>query len=62
MKEEKFPNETAPDVTLSSAINFIVGVFRNGVRLESTTDYSVAGTTITFVEALVNDNIVVIYF
>lgn len=62
MKEEKFDNQTAPDVTLSSTINFIIGVFRNGIRLESTIDYSVSGTTITFVEALVNDNIVVIYF
>lgn len=62
MKEEKFPNETAPDVTLTSVPNFIVGVFRNGVRLESITDYTIVGAVITFTESLVNDNIVVIYF
>jgi len=62
MKEEKFDNQTAPNVTLTSVPNFIIGVFRNGVRLESPQDYSIIGTVITFVESLVNDNVVVIYF
>lgn len=62
MKEEKFDNQTAPSVALTSNPNFIIGVFRNGARLESILDYTIALNVITFVEPLVNDNIVVIYF
>lgn len=64
LTEEKFDNVTAPDVTLVlvDPLTFVVGVFKNGVRLESVTDYSVAGQIVTFVVPLVNDNIVVVYY
>ena len=41
--------------------HFIFGVFMNGQRLTLTTDYTVSGTTITFVNALASDVIVVVY-
>lgn len=41
--------------------HFIFGVYMNGQRLTLTTDYTVTGTTITFVTALASDTIVVVY-
>lgn len=40
---------------------FIYGVFLNGQRLTVTTDYTVAGTTITFINALASDSVTVVY-
>lgn len=40
---------------------FIYGVFLNGQRLTVTTDYTVAGTTITFVNALAADLVTIVY-
>lgn len=40
---------------------FIYGVFMNGQRLALTTDYTISGTTITFVNALDSDSITVVY-
>lgn len=61
MKKEKFNGTTGASVTVTSTINFIVGVFVNGVRYEESDDYTVAGKTITFLVALANDNVVVVY-
>lgn len=47
--------------TLSQTPSFVYGVYKNGVRLALTTDYTISGTTITFVETLVSDLIVVVY-
>lgn len=40
---------------------FIYGVFLNGQRLTVTTDYTVAGTTITFVNSLAADLVTIVY-
>ena len=41
--------------------NFVFGVFMNGQKLTLTTDYSITGTTITFVNTLAADIITIVY-
>jgi len=47
--------------TLSQTPDFIYGIFKNGIRLTVTLQYSIAGNTITFVDALDNDYITAVY-
>lgn len=61
MKKEPFNNVTGPSVTVSQTVNFVFGVYRNGNYQTAGNDYTLVGKTFTFVVALVNDNIEVVY-
>ena len=52
---------TGSTVTLPQTPVFIYGVYKNGQKLTVTTDYSIAGNTITFVNALAADLISTVY-
>lgn len=41
--------------------SFVYGVFMNGQRLTNTVDYTISGTTITFVNSLSADSITIVY-
>lgn len=41
--------------------NFIFGVFLNGQKLTLTTDFTISGTTITFINALASDIVTIVY-
>jgi hypothetical protein len=47
--------------SLAQTPDFIYGIYKNGVRLTLTADYSIGGNTVTFVEALDNDTMVFSY-
>jgi len=61
MRRDQFLNQTGTTVTLSMAADSVVSVSKNGLEERAGTDYTVAGTTITFTTALANDDISVIY-
>ena len=52
---------TGTSQTILQTPNFIFGVFMNGQKLTLTTDYTVSGTTITFVDAKAADIITIVY-
>ena len=52
---------TGTSMVLPNTPVFIYGVYRNGVRLTLTTDYSIAVATITFVDTLAAESITVSY-
>lgn len=52
---------TGTTQTILQTPNFVFGVFMNGQKLTLTTDYSITGTTITFVNTLAADIITIVY-
>lgn len=62
MKKDTFTAFTGTAIALTNALNFIVGVFVNGVRYEEGIDFTVSGTNITFVETQTDSTVVAIYF
>ncbi len=52
---------TGLTMTLANTPTFTAGVYLNGQRLTVTTDYTIAGVTVTFSEALVADKVTVVY-
>lgn len=52
---------TGTTQSITQTPNFIFGVFLNGQKLTLTTDYTVSGTTITFVTALSSDIVTIVY-
>lgn len=52
---------TGTGYVLSNIPLFIYGVYKNGQRLTLTTDYTIVGATITFIESLIADSITVSY-
>jgi len=52
---------TGLTMTLANAPTFTAGVYLNGQRLTVTTDYTIAGVTVTFAEALAADKVTVVY-
>ncbi len=59
--EQDFGAVTGTTVTLTHIPTHIYGVFKNGQRLTSGTDYSISGMVVTFVNPLVADLITVTY-
>jgi hypothetical protein len=60
LSEENYTVTGTTQTILQTPV-FIYGVFLNGQRLTVTTDYIVAGTTITFINALASDSVTVVY-
>ncbi len=52
---------TGTTMTLANTPTFIYGVYLNGQRLTKTTDYSIVGAVITFVQTLATDSVTVVY-
>lgn len=61
---EPFTGETGLTITLGNTpvTGFIPVVTRNGVMQKATRDYSISGTTVTFVETLVADDTVIVRY
>lgn len=58
---ETDPTASGTTLTLSNTPTFIYGVYKNGVKLSLTIDYTISGAVITFLETLAVDIISVVY-
>jgi hypothetical protein len=61
MKKELFAATSGPSVTVAQTVAFVFGVYRNGIYQTETIDYTRVGKVFTFTDALVNDNVEIIY-
>lgn len=52
---------TGTSMTVPNTPSFTYGVYRNGQFLTPTTDYSITGAVITFVDTLATDSITIVY-
>jgi len=62
VRRDQFLGVSGTTVTLSMPADTIMSVSKNGLEERSGTDYTVAGTIVTFTTALVSDDISVVYY